>query len=117
MSQNTSLMFSESEAQFLLESRLARVATVSPTQEPHVVPVAYEFDGVYLYFCGWKLERSLKFRNIKRNPKVAIVVDDLESTNPWRPRGVEIRGIAEIMNEDGRNYIRITPMVKRSWGL
>jgi len=69
--------FSEKESTFLKEQRLGRIATVSSNMQPHVVPVAFEFDGSYLYFGGWNLKNSLKFKNILQNNKVAFVVDDL----------------------------------------
>ena len=109
--------FSESELEYLSEQRLGRLATASPDGSPHVVPVAYEFDGMCIYFGGWRLEESLKFRTILKNPKVAFVVDDLASVEPWRPRGVEIKGTAEALVEDGRPYVKITAVSKRSWGL
>ena len=111
------MKFSESESEYLSEQRLGRLATASPTGRPHVVPVAYEFDGRYIYFGGWKLERSLKFRTILKNPKVAFVVDDFASVDPWRPRGVEIKGTAEALVEEGMPYVRITVFSSRSWGL
>ena len=110
--------FSEKESDYLAEQRLGRIATASPGLEPHVVPVGFEFDGSYIYFGGWNLGRTLKFRNIMRNNKVAFVVDDLVSTRPWRVRGIEIRGVAEKVEcEEGRLCVRITPTRKVSWGL
>ena len=106
--------FSEKEWTFLKEQRLGRLATVSPNMQPHVVPVAFEFDGSYIYFGGWNLKKSLKFRNILQNNKVAFVVDDLVSVNPWAPRGIEIKGIAEILR--GKDYVKIVPFKKSSWG-
>lgn len=106
--------FSEKESSFLKEQRLGRIATVSSNMQPHVVPVAFEFDGIYIYFGGWNLKNSLKFRNILQNNKVAFVVDDLVSVNPWTPRGVEIKGIAEILR--GKDYVKIVPFKKSSWG-
>ena len=108
--------FTEDEAEFLLENRLARVATASRDGQPHVVPVVYEFDGTAFYFTGWKLEKSLKFRNLQDNNKVALVVDDLVTVSPWSPRGLEVRGVAELGCEGGRHYVKVTPSVKRSWG-
>ncbi|MBA3749334.1 MAG: PPOX class F420-dependent oxidoreductase [Nitrosopumilus sp.] len=110
-----SIIFSDRESTFLKEQRLGRIATVSSSMQPHVVPVSFEFDGTYIYFGGWSLKKSLKFKNIKKNPKVAFVVDDLVSINPWIPRGVEIKGIAEILR--GEDYIKIIPLKKSSWGL
>jgi pyridoxamine 5'-phosphate oxidase family protein len=55
---------------------------------------------------------------------VAFVVDDLESLDPWRVRGVEIRGEAEAlvdvdppMRAMSREVIRISPRWIASWGL
>jgi pyridoxamine 5'-phosphate oxidase family protein len=109
--------FTEKEMEYLAQSRLGRIATVSGTMQPHVVPVAFEFDGNFIYFGGYSLSRSLKFRNILDNANVAFVVDDVASINPWRARGIEIRGTAQIMKEDDQTYVRITPRKKASWGL
>jgi pyridoxamine 5'-phosphate oxidase family protein len=111
-----SVTFTEEEAAFMLQTRLARVATASCDGQPHVVPVVYEFDGVAFYFAGWNLEKSLKFKNLVENKKVALVIDDVVTVSPWRPRGVEVRGVAELGNEGGRPYVKVCPMVKRSWG-
>ena len=111
-----SVTFTDEEVAFLTESRLARVATASREGQPHVVPVVYEFDGACFYFTGWNLEKSLKFKNLAQNKKVALVIDDLLSVCPWRPRGIEIRGVAELGNEGGRAYVKVLPLVKRNWG-
>ena len=108
--------FSEDEVAFITQSRLARVATASRDGQPHVVPVVYEFDGTAFYFTGWNLEKSLKFRNLVENEKVALVVDELVTVCPWRPRGLEVRGVAELGSEGGRSYVKVVPSVKRSWG-
>lgn len=65
---------------------------------------------------GFELERSKKFRDIARSGRAAIVIDDLESTDPWRPRGVEIRGQAEAIAMP-TPLIRIFPERIVSWGL
>jgi pyridoxamine 5'-phosphate oxidase family protein len=113
---SSTVTFTDDEVEFLTSSRLARVATASKDGQPHVVPVVYEFDGIAFYFTGWNLERSLKFRNLVENKKVAMVIDDLVTVSPWRPRGIEVRGVAELGNEGGRAYVKVTPEVKRCWG-
>ncbi len=86
--------------------------------QPHVVPVAYTFDGTSIFFGGWNLTRSLKYRNLLGNNKVAFVVDDIVSTNPWRVRGVELRGTAEpVRGEGGAALVKVVPSAVRSWGL
>jgi len=111
-------IFSEKEAEYLAENMLGRVATVSQSGQPHVVPVAYRFDGKEVSFGGWNLRKSLKFRNLAANRKVAFVVDDVVSTRPWKVRGVEVRGDARSDEVGGGALIvRIRPRAVRSWGL
>jgi len=110
--------FSEAEAEYLAENFLGRVATSSPSGQPHVVPVSYRFDGSTITFGGWNITRSLKYRNLMANRKVAFVVDDIVSTSPWKVRGVEVRGTAEpVISEDDVTMIRIIPLNIRSWGM
>jgi len=110
--------FSDAEAEYLAENFIGRVATTSPSGQPHVVPVGYRFDGSIITFGGWNLSKSLKYRNLMSNDKVAFVVDDIVSTKPWRVRGIEIRGKAELaQSRDGVSMIRIIPLNIRSWGL
>jgi len=110
--------FSEAEVEFLAENFIGRLATSSPDGQPHVVPVGYEFDGTTVTFSGRNLVKSLKFKNLMANAKVAFVVDDLVSTSPWKVRGVEIRGRAEpSFSKEGVTTVRILPVNIRSWGL
>lgn len=110
--------FSEREVEYLAENMLGRIATVSRAMQPHVVPVAYRFDGRAIFFGGWNLTKSLKYRNLAANNKVAFVVDEVVSTQPWRVRGVEVRGRAEpVATEDGGALVKICPERVRSWGL
>ena len=110
--------FSEAEAEYLAENFIGRVATTSLSGQPHVVPVGYRFDGSTITFGGWNLAKSLKYRNLMSNDKVAFVVDDIVSTKPWKVRGIEIRGRAEpVSSKDGVTMIRIIPLNIRSWGL
>jgi pyridoxamine 5'-phosphate oxidase family protein len=112
--------FSKEEVKFLNENKLARLATVSKSGQPHVVPIGYKFEDGFFYFGGYSITKSLKFRNIQQSNKVGLVVDDLISTNPWTPRFIIMRGTAEIFTEKGpgsideRTSIKITPLVKRS---
>lgn len=120
--QKGKITFNEKEKKFLKESKLARLATVSPGGQPHVVPIGFEFDadsGSFT-FGGYNLTKSLKFKNIQKNNKVGLVIDDLVSVDPWTPRFIIMRGTAEIITEEGkgsideRTFVKITPSVKRS---
>lgn len=90
---------------------------------PEVSPVGFEFDGKY-FRVGSHSQDSFsttrRYKNITGGDnRVSIVVDDLASVNPWRPREVKISGIAEIKEHDGifgaGKYIRIGPTVSVSW--
>ena len=62
-----------------------------------------------------ELDQTKKFRDVARTGRAAIVIDDLASTNPWRPRGVEVRGRAEALEQPA--LIRIHPERIVSWGI
>jgi pyridoxamine 5'-phosphate oxidase family protein len=42
---------------------------------------------------------SRKFCKVQANPQVALIIDDLVSTDPWTVRGLEIRGTAVALSE------------------
>jgi pyridoxamine 5'-phosphate oxidase family protein len=114
-------MFSEKELAYLKSPPLARIATASSDGQPDVAPVGFEFDGTYFYIGGLDIKRTLKYKNTLSNPRATLVVDDLESTDPWMPRGIKVRGFTEIVERQGRfgvrPYIRIKPEIKWSWGM
>ena len=110
--------FTEAQAEYLADNFIGRLAMASATGQPQVVPVTYGFEGRTIAFGGWNLEKSLKFRNLTVNPKVAFVVDEVVSVRPWRVKGVEVRGRSEpIRSREGVTGIRIIPVNIRSWGL
>jgi pyridoxamine 5'-phosphate oxidase family protein len=112
--------FSDAEVDFLRsgERRLARIATIGSDGTPHVTPVGYVYDpGIDgIEVGGTDLSATKKYRDLARDPRVAIVVDEV--LPPWRPRGVEIRGHAEVITDGGPGpVIRIHPERIISWGL
>ncbi len=117
------MSFTEEEIANLRTQRLARLATTSADGQPDVMPVGYQFDGKYFYVGGMNPVNTRKFRNVgTRNTKVALVIDDLVSVNPWTVRGLRIYGNAELLvRQEGQfgpdHYMRITPTVSWSWNL
>jgi pyridoxamine 5'-phosphate oxidase family protein len=112
-------VFTDSERAYLSgESRLARIATVGRDGTPHVVPVGWSFDAESdeIRVGGHQLERTKKHRDVVATGRAAIVIDDLASVDPWRPRGIEIRGHAEAVSTPTA-AIRIQPERIVSWGL
>lgn len=120
-------VFSEAEIAYLTDQRLGRLATIGPDGQPHVVPVGFthDADADAIHISGHDFEETKKFRDAETNPKVAFVVDDLASIDPWSPRGIEIRGLADTFRDGGEPvgpgsgsaWIRIDPERIVSWGI
>ena len=121
-------VFSDTELEYLRSQRLARIATADASGRPHVVPVGFRLsaDGTVVEVGGHGFAKSKKYRDIRANPRVAIVIDDLASISPWTPRGIEVRGRAELQDAGGAEkfgpgwdqvWIRIVPERVISWGI
>ena len=118
-------VFTQKEIEYLREQRLGRLATVNERGEPHVVPVAFryneEVDAVDI--GGHNFAKSKKYRDARATGRAAFVVDDV--LPPWRARGVEIRGRAEVLGEGGEEIgpgfdpdaIQIFPERIVGWGI
>jgi len=112
-------VFTDAELRYLAGGRqLGRIATVGADGTPHVVPVAWIYNAARetIDVGGSELERTKKFRDVERSGRAAIVIDDLASTDPWHPRGIEIRGRGEAIALP-TPLIRIHPERIVSWGI
>jgi pyridoxamine 5'-phosphate oxidase family protein len=112
-------VFTEAELRYLAGGQqLGRIATVGADGTPHVVPVAFIYNAARdtIDVGGSDLERTKKFRDVERTGRAAIVMDDLASTDPWRPRGIEVRGRGEAIALP-TPLIRIHPERIVTWGL
>ncbi len=111
---------------YLQSQRLGRLATVDAHGAPQNNPVGFFFNPVHgsVDIGGRAMGSTRKFRNVSANPRVAFVVDDLVSVQPWRVRCVEIRGRAEALRDQpppmqgmSPEIIRIYPERVISFGL
>lgn len=121
----TEQVFSDAESAYLRGARLGRLATSGADGSLQNNPVGFSLDprtGVIVVF-GRNLAATRKFRNVRHNPRVALVVDDVASVDPWVVRGVEIRGLAEALEgvpsppRMSQAVIRIRPQRIISWGV
>jgi pyridoxamine 5'-phosphate oxidase family protein len=117
-------VFSDKELDYLAGKRLGRLATIDANGLPHIVPLGWSYNPALdtIDVGGRDFARTKKFRNVRANSKVALVIDDV--VPPWRPRCVMVRGQAEALEEatsaDGEQLgpiIRIHPGQVISWGL
>src|SRR3954447_20511603 len=112
-------VFSDEELAYLLgESRLARIATVGEDGTPHVVPVGWSYNAELgtIDVGGLEGARTKKYRDVERTGRAAVVIDDVASVDPWRVRGVEVRGRAEAVGRP-QAVIRIHPERVVTWGI
>lgn len=63
---------------FLDEQRIVQVATAGPHGRPHLVPLWYfvENGGERPILRGWTYAKSQKARNLQRDPRATISIDD-----------------------------------------
>ncbi len=118
--------FTTEEIAYLQSQRLGRLATVSQTGEPHVVPVSFRYNPEQdsIDIGGYNMGTSKKYRDAIRHGRVAFVVDDV-IPSPWQPRMLEIRGTVQGLSEGGEaivegfatEILRITPTRIVSFGL
>ncbi|MEU0238134.1 PPOX class F420-dependent oxidoreductase [Nocardiopsis sp. NPDC006198] len=114
--------FTEAGTGHLRSRPLARLATVGPGGQPDVVPAAFEFDGAHVWIGGAaSVTRTRRFRDLGDGPgRVAPVVDDLVSPEPFAARGIRLYGRAEQPFERTGMigpgvFLRVTPAVSWSW--
>jgi len=117
--------FSPTEATYLESQRLGRLATVGKNGSPQVVPVGFRLNRELqtIDVGGHGLARTKKYADVARERRAAIVIDDV--LPPWRPRGIEVRGRAEVRSSGGEAFgpgwspeiIRIWPEKIRAWGI
>lgn len=93
------MSFTDTELEYLATQRLGRLATAQPDGTLQVSPVGFRYnkDTGTIDIAGHGMVKSKKFRNVAENGQVAFVIDDVASTQPWRPRCVEIRGVGEAI--------------------
>ena len=83
---------------YLREQRTCRVATVSADGTPHVSALWFAWDGAALWL--YSLVRSRRWAQLRRDPRLAVIVDDGEEYGALR--GVELSGSAEFVGEAPR---------------
>ncbi len=87
-------MTDEQARAFLREgSRPATFSSVRPDGRPHAVPTWYALDGEDIVFTTW--HTTVKAANIRRDPRVAIVVQDPEPPYDY----VSVEGEAELIDD------------------
>jgi pyridoxamine 5'-phosphate oxidase family protein len=119
------MTFTPGELEYLASQRLGRLATAQPDGTLQVSPVGFRYNpgAGTIDIGGYHMSASRKFRNVADNGRVALVIDDVASVQPWRVRCLEIRGRAEAIDGPGGtadvdgSIIRIHPQRIISFGI
>ena len=94
--------FTPAELAYLDGQKLGRLATIGPDGAPQARPVGFAVDHESgdIDIAGLDNPSTQKWRNIARDGRVTFVVDDVQP--PWRPRVIEVRGVAEVLPDARR---------------
>ncbi|MFD8799143.1 pyridoxamine 5'-phosphate oxidase family protein [Streptomyces atroolivaceus] len=127
---------------YLAEQRTCRVATVSPEGMPHVGALWFVWDGTSVWL--YSLTRSLRWAQLRHDPRVAVVVDDgqeygelrgvelsgevsfvgeiprtgedcAELEHPERLFAAKYLGLTSLPHDERHAWLRLTPLAVRSW--
>jgi pyridoxamine 5'-phosphate oxidase family protein len=112
------MTLTDAEQAYLGSQQTGRLATVAPDGMPQVKPVGcrYNTETGTIDIYGFNMASSAKYRNIQKNNKVALVVDDVRGRLPEGARFLEIRGLAETATGEApwaqqpSDIIRIHPL-------
>ena len=116
-------VFTDTELRFLESLQQGRLVTIGPDDAPQIHPVRFVVDSGAgsLDISSGRLRESHKYRNVRRDPRVSLIVDDpslpLRGFDETTGRGVEIHGFAELAQKAGADVIRIRAVRVDSWNL
>ncbi|PQE00848.1 PPOX class F420-dependent oxidoreductase [Mycobacterium sp. EPG1] len=113
------MTFTAFEIDYLNQADLGRLATIQPDGTPQNSPVGFAYNAELgtIDIAGYEMAKSRKYRNVATNDRVAFVVDDVTSRDPWRVRCLEIRGTAVQAESGGAPIIRVIPRRVISFGI
>lgn len=95
------MTLTEAEQRFLATQRHGRLATIAPDGTPQVKPVGFSYNAELgtIDIAGMNMASSAKYKNVRSNPNVAFVADDVPVPEGGAAgvRFLEIRGSAEAV--------------------
>jgi len=118
-------VFTTDEYRYLAARQDGRLVSIGPGDAPQIHPVTFRVaaGGEWIEIGGPRLRDSQKYRNIRRDPRVSLIIgDDVTSTHS-SATGVQIRGIADLSERPppgpglGTDIIRIRPVRIDAWNL
>jgi pyridoxamine 5'-phosphate oxidase family protein len=93
------MTLTDAEQRFLARQPIGHLATIGPDGTPQVKPLGFTYNAALatIDIAGFNMASSAKYRNIKANPRVALVVDEMTEASMEGAHFLEIRGTAEAV--------------------
>jgi pyridoxamine 5'-phosphate oxidase family protein len=90
------MTLTDAEQRFLAGQARGHLATISPDGFPQVKPLGFSYNAELgtIDITGFNMAGSAKYRNVRANPKVAFVVDEVTAPGMAGAHFLEIRGLA-----------------------
>lgn len=93
------MTLTDAEQRFVTRQPRGHLSTIGPDGAPQVKPVGFTYNAALgtIDITGFNMGRSAKYRNIRANPRVAFVVDEVTEPTMQGAHFLEIRGVAEAV--------------------
>jgi pyridoxamine 5'-phosphate oxidase family protein len=91
------MTLTDAEGRFLARHTRGHLATIGPDGAPQVKPLGFTYNAALgtIDISGYNMAKSAKYRNVRSNPHVAFVVDEVTAPTMEGAHFLEIRGDAE----------------------
>jgi pyridoxamine 5'-phosphate oxidase family protein len=91
------MTFTEAEQRFMARQTRGHLATIGSDGIPQVKPLGFTYNAALgtIDIAGYNMASSAKYRNVRSNPHVAFVVDEVTAPTMEGAHFLEIRGNAE----------------------
>lgn len=105
---------------FILDQRVARLATVDAASRPHIVPICFALDGDVLYSAidekpkRGDYVRMRRLRNIAAHPDVQVLFDCYDDGDWSQLRYIQLRGSARVIDR-GEEHVRAVALLRERY--
>ena len=91
------MTLTDAERRFLARHARGHLSTIGPDGFPQVKPLGFSYNASLgtIDITGWQMAGSAKYRNVRANPRVSFVVDEVTAAGMAGAHFLEIRGDAE----------------------
>jgi pyridoxamine 5'-phosphate oxidase family protein len=109
------MTLTDAEQRFLARQTRGHLATIGPDGVPQVKPLGFSYNAGLgtIDLTGFNMANSAKYRNVRSNPRVAFVVDEVTAPTMEGAHFLEIRGTAEAVTGTTPTDAHLAPEIIR----